>query len=142
LNVLCAIGPRREHLMTCDWGARYHHATVRFNAETSGLRMAIPTGVVLRFRVSDPLSRFGISPSHRLGVRSERGVYKRASLVSRTGGVAEFALAVPRRSALRLYVAGGSGLSDATGIPLPNGQLSVRIDSGDQPEKVIDLVAR
>lgn len=141
LYLLCAIGNRAEHLMTCDWGEHYRRVELRPNKEVNDVRMTVSAGVLLRFRILDAAGRLG-APGQRIGVRSTNGVYKAASLVARNGATVEYRLAVPKRGRFDLLVHNISTLADSAGRPLPANAVAFQIDSGDGAERIIDLVAR
>jgi len=136
---LCAGGIQQNHLMSCDWQQRQGPVSLGAGQNASNLQLTVRTGTILRILIQDRASRIG--SQHQLGVISATGHYKRAARVGRTGDPVQYALAVPKRISLRLFLGTPPVLRDETGIPLPVGSPSLPVTIGQESERTVNLVA-
>jgi hypothetical protein len=132
--LVCVQAPGDQYLDPCQWNGAPVGVTLSSGQTATGLKIALAPASVLNVQVKDSqkamsqLTKDGRRPDLSVGVWGPRGLYYPARAVNAPGGPAgpqvsittySFQLAVPRDTALNLYVTSRDlKLGDANGAAL------------------------
>jgi hypothetical protein len=142
---LCAAGPNPTHLRSCDWGRPTTAVDVTSSSAATGIKLQIINGVLLSFQVTDAKGQINdfVDTPGKGSVRGNfrifavRGSYfKAAKLMSVSGSVRQYAIAVPKSATLRPSLDTTLNVVDSLGAGLASRAAGSAIAVSDQPATV------
>ncbi len=96
---LCLDSPPPLYVDHCSWGLAGAFFTIVAGSNTILKPVTITAGVRIHFLISDPQGVLPVAiqlePIAHIGVVTTRGMYRSATLASRTGNVVELVVAIP-----------------------------------------------
>lgn len=148
---VCGHSSESDSLTGCAWEPS-PVLTVGPGDVISGIRLKILEGVRLFIRVEDPYGRISlpdsqgrVQPERRffVGVMSSSGIYRLASFLAIEGAVKVFAVAVPRRQSVGLFIDSEVAVRDSLGRIVPKREIvSGLVPVGALGEVTVELSVR
>jgi len=142
---LCAQVPRSTWLNPCEWGLQAPVAALSGLQPFVSLSMVLKKGAVVPIRLEDTgrllFQHEGRTPGAHLllGLGSDAGTFRIASLASEDGTGRNHQIVVPFNSPVKLVVFSSFfRLADAAGLPLPRTAVTIPITvpAGQQPAAI------
>ncbi|MBS1828013.1 MAG: carboxypeptidase regulatory-like domain-containing protein [Acidobacteria bacterium] len=101
---LCARGPGKQHLKSCQWMQPFSPVQVFNGRIASGVTLNVRTGVLVNFVVQDLGGGLRAGRRFRIGVYTDRGAYYHANPPTLSGNEYTYSLAVPKEASIRLFL--------------------------------------
>ncbi len=101
---LCAKGPGKQHLKSCQWLQPFSPVLVSNGRITPGVTLNVRTGVLVNFVVQDMTGGLRTGKRFRIGVYTDRGAYYHANPPTLSGNIYTYSLAVPKEASIRLFL--------------------------------------
>lgn len=128
---LCARAKTTAQLNSCDWDG--DNTTITAGPGSLATKnLVLRTGTIIDIAVTDPNGRILDVPRNgfRIGVISDTGEYRPATVTSRTTGTLHYSVAAPRAAALSLFLDTVFDVYDVNGAAVPRRAASTRIQTG------------
>jgi len=113
--IVCAHGPAKYHLSSCEWGGRSSYVLVEAAAKKTIPDFVVPNGDVIRIEVLDAGDRLASEGKSPIGISIPGVFFRRAYRASRIGSVTAYEIAVPRNRAMILRWESKLQASDSKG---------------------------
>ncbi|MFN0168746.1 MAG: carboxypeptidase-like regulatory domain-containing protein [Bryobacteraceae bacterium] len=140
--VLCAYGPKPNHLPSCDWSLPVSTIAVG-GGLTGGVTLTVRNGTLVRFVLQDPNRLLASGLRLGLTLMLGDGRYVTARPATGSGGsTPEYRAAVPRTTVSRLIVEGDVDLADSLGTTVRKDRIGLTLPAFSGDEAVVTLTVR
>src|SRR5205807_10007277 len=106
---ICASGVRQDHLDTCEFGQPILRLTAGTAGSPANATLNIRNGSTLNIHIHDSAGRLASAAAASgvrllVGVATDTGFYKRATVVNITANSADYTIAIPASGTVKLLI--------------------------------------